>query len=366
MNVIYLAHADLASPRMLGVKKKIYSQISAFNRNQCVAEMHNFYPSVKASLATKIRTALNPTKANIGTFDDKIDFSRFDLAYIRAPLCDYGFSRLLQRIKKTNPKCKTLIEIPTYPYDAEKFRAGLLHLPNAIKDSVYRSLIKRNLVDKIVTFSSHAEINGIPTIRITNGIDIAETPAKAFRELSDEIFVICVGNVSFYHGYDRFIRGILDWNSRKEVPRVRLIVVGDGPHINFLKTLTQRYDASLSGSVEFVGPAQGADLDRLFDASHIAIDHLGLHRKGLTQLSSLKSKEYAARGIPFMLSHDDPAFNELREFTLSLPSDETPIDIAEVVKFAQTTVRPESGDTMRAYSTKFDWNKIIGELLKQV
>ena len=50
------------------------------------------------------------------------------------------------------------------------------------------------------------------------------------------------------------------------------------------------------------------------------------------EIKTLKNREYAARGIPFIYSETDSDFDH-KPYVLKAPADETPIDIQEIVKF---------------------------------
>ena len=72
----------------------------------------------------------------------------------------------------------------------------------------------------------------------------------------------------------------------------------------------------------------------MFDICHIALDALAGFRKGLTETSSLKSREYCARGIPFIASSKDADFPDGWEYVQKIPDDESSIDMKLVIDFA--------------------------------
>ena len=80
----------------------------------------------------------------------------------------------------------------------------------------------------------------------------------------------------------------------------------------------------------------------------------------------MKSREYCARGIPFIYSFPEKGFNGDEEFTLLLPSNDAPIPIDKVVAFAnRTATDPETGSKMRAFAEKqFDWKVQMDKVLK--
>jgi len=58
----------------------------------------------------------------------------------------------------------------------------------------------------------------------------------------------------------------------------------------------------------------------------VAIGHLAVHRKGLTEISTLKVAEYLAYGIPVILANDEPAFPDGAPFLLHLPNTEDNVE----------------------------------------
>lgn len=62
--------------------------------------------------------------------------------------------------------------------------------------------------------------------------------------------------------------------------------------------------------VSFAGNVLYEQLDGYFQTADIGIGSLGHHRSGITSLASLKNREYAARGIPFIYSEFDADFDD--------------------------------------------------------
>ena len=67
-------------------------------------------------------------------------------------------------------------------------------------------------------------------------------------------------------------------------------------------------------------------LDQLFSKADMGIGSLGRHRSGITHIKTLKNREYAARGIPFVYSEIDADFDHCN-YVLKVPANETPINI---------------------------------------
>ena len=197
---------------------------------------------------------------------------------------------------------------------------------------MFRSRMAR-YVDRIVTFSDDTEIFGRPTIRISNGIDFGSIPLKT-RGHGDHhnIRLLAVANIHFWHGLDRVIEGLREYYAAPHQCIVRLRIAGDGVE-TLIAEYRRRIDAySLTEYAEVIGPRSGAALDAEFEWCDMGIASLGRHRNGITGIKTLKNREYAARGIPFVYSERDSDFDGMG-YVMKAPADDTPLDIAALVRF---------------------------------
>ena len=91
-------------------------------------------------------------------------------------------------------------------------------------------------------------------------------------------------------------------------------------------------DNHLESYVILYGKKHGEELDTLFNKCDFGIGSLGRHRVGIHKIKTLKNREYAARGIPFIYSETDSDFDN-KPYVMKAPADESPIDIQKVVEF---------------------------------
>lgn len=360
MKILYLINLDTTKNDYIGIVNKINGQLAAFKNNNVVTSIHNFRQNNRKTLVSKVIKRIWLFSPNDTKYTDNVNYKDYDCIYIRHAPLDYYFIKLLKKIRKENNFAKIFMEIPTYPYDKEYDSLSKKFI--LIKDKFFRYFLKY-YISKVVTFSSDRKIYDIETINISNGIEIEKNPVKKFIEFNTELDVLCLANVSFWHGYDRFIKGMYVYYKTKNKIKVNLHIVGDGEEILNLKKLTKQLN--LEKYVCFWGVKKGNELNEIFNKCHIAIDHLGLHRKGLTELSSLKSKEYCARGIPFILAHNDKVFNN-KEYAHKVLGNEEPININEIIKFSETFVNNLISKEMRKYAEKFSWDFIIKILLSKI
>jgi len=201
----------------------------------------------------------------------------------------------------------------------------------------------------------------IPGFVIANGVDIDRISSRTVSPDSDKIHILCMAAFCIWHGYDRLIEGIKSYSGGK---KLLVHMVGDGPELNHYRQLVSAY--SLESCFMFHGTLTGESLETVFNRCHLAFGALGIHRKGLTESSALKHREYCAKGLPFWYSGKDPDFDDDLPFVHRLPDDDSPVDMNKVIAFVQETGNNTLlKEQMRQYSEKhLSWDVKIKGLMK--
>lgn len=291
----------------------------------------------------------------------------FDVVYMRMIPAHFA---LLKFLKDIRPFCNKLVyEFPTFPYDKERNKkVSFLRRCSRILDDFCRGYLKK-FVDKAVILTDDSETAfGIKTIVLKNGIIVEDYPLKKPSK-EEKIHIMCVAKLRKWHGYDRLIKGAIDYVQKHngEAPFV-LHIVGEGVVLPMLKEMVREANIS-EDIIKFHGWLIGQELDALFDKCSFAVESLGLHRLDLKYSSTLKSREYLARGIPFIYSLDIPGIDESCDYCLKVPSDESAIDMEKVLLWYKD-LADDSGVRMREYALqKFTWEaqfkKMFAELEKE-
>ena len=274
-----------------------------------------------------------------------------------------------KKLRKTG--IHSVTEIPTYPYDEEfknfewKMRAEL------IIDQIFRRKLYAQM-DALVTFSNAVEIFGQRTIRISNGVDFDSIPLHhpSASPHSSELHLIGVAEVHEWHGFDRVIAGIGEYNKMLKQGKtdvsipVYFHIVGDvHPHLmnTVFKPLMDKY--GLQKQIIFHGALFGDELTNVFNSCQFAIGSLGRHRSGITAIKTLKNREYATRGIPFIYSEQDSDF-DMRPYVLKAPADESPINICQIIDFiASNRIAPaDIRSTVEHLSWKIQMQTVLNEI----
>ena len=265
---------------------------------------------------------------------------------------------------------KAVMEIPTYPYDQE-FAKFSWDIKLKLKiDQLFRNQLSKQLA-AIVTFSDEERIFGQRTIRISNGVDFDSIPLHLYQAPVDgSIHLIGVAEVHIWHGYDRLIAGLGEYYQNTPNPRPVFFHIVGGVHPN------ERYKANdfhpgmqaiidkygIQDKIIFHGQLFGDALDQVFNQSCFAIGSLARHRSGITIIKTLKNREYATRGIPFIYSEQDSDF-EHQPYVIKAQPDESPINIQQIIDFIDHHhFQPEEiRKTVENLSWKIQMQKVIDE-----
>lgn len=334
MKLLYIAALPIDFENLDGVPKKIMSQCKALGESFDVDLIFYHNGSVQ------LRTLTTGESKMLGKGRSKLDVLRLAVSaiekncyrcmYIRYPRSEYLFLRLLKKAKKQG--VRITMEIPTYPYDKEGFETLKGKVINKL-DRIFRKYLHR-YVDRIVTYSDDQKIFGVRTINTINGVDF-ETVKVDMSPLAvdKQIDLIAVSSMFRVHGYDRLIKGLHDYYENGGQRNVVLKLVGKGDACSGYKQLVDEY--GLSKHVVFCGQMFGAALDEVYKANAVGINSLAIHRQGLEKESTLKTKEYAARGLPVLSSSYVDAFSEKGNelFSMRISSDEKPVDVGALVDF---------------------------------
>ena len=277
---------------------------------------------------------------------------------------------LISFFKKLNQLgIKSVTEIPTYPYDAEFVGFPFMTRMGLKIDQLFRHQLYQQM-NAIVTFSDAEQIFGQRTIRISNGVDMDSIPLHDYHVPSDgSIHLIGVAEVHYWHGYDRLIAGLGEYYKNTGNPRqVYFHIVGgvwksemyDSMHAPGFAELMDKY--GIRDKVLFHDQLFGEELNQVFNQCCFAIGSLARHRSGISVIKTLKNREYATRGIPFIYSEQDSDFDYQPYILKALP-DETPINIQQILDYVDSHhfAPSEIRKTVEHLSWKVQMKRVIDE-----
>ena len=353
-----------------GISKKKLAQIKGLE--ECGNKVLNCYYTVNPVNGERMWMTDDNVLVNLGRgirakIRKRIDYEPI-IAFIRENQIEFVYMRsehnanpfLIRFVKKLrNAGVKIVMEIPTYPYDQEYITfKGKFHLSI---DRMFRKQLAQTL-NAIVTFSEENVIFGQRTIQISNGIDFSSIPMKQTIKKPGELHLIGVAEIHYWHGFDRIIAGLRDYYKRGDIStKVYFHIVGEFAGIRerneILPLIT---DNNLENYVTLHGRQFGAELDRLFNLADLGIGSLARHRSGIIFIKTLKNREYAARGIPFVYSEIDDDFED-KPYILKVAADESPIDINRLIEFKQ--LQEETPEQIRNSVKHLSWKNQMEKVL---
>jgi hypothetical protein len=385
MKGIYLSNLEPAKAK--GYEAKILGQIQGFNKLGADMDLIYLASDNKVVLKKYSATKAEIEEQTLSKFINNLLLKRIalyknalqiikrkvhDFLYLRHPRSDPLYIYFLKRVKELNPNLVIISEIPTYPYDREYINCNSLKDKLLILlDRITRNKLKK-YIDRIVVIAYEGDVFGTPSINITNGIDTSSIkPISNPRSITDEISLIGVGNVDFWHGYDRVIYGLKDYyNNHNTQLKITFDIVSPvREEVKNLQEITT--ELGLSEYVIFHDKKDGEELDELFDRCHLAVGDLGSYRKGLKQTAALKVRDYSARGIPFISSVEDPDFSSDFPYILKLSADNEPVNMLQVIDFIKNIqLDLQHSSKLRDYATQnLDWSiklKPVIEIIKKL
>ena len=351
MRGAYVVKLDLTQPHLAGVADKVRAQADALEAVPADIDRYHLADGRVVCNGKPIASAgsgaIARRLAHYVLFHVVLSARRepLDFVYMRHQGSSPLLLWTLWRLRRRNPHMMVIAELPSWPYGVPgSLRGKALALLDRLSN---RGL--RRQVDRILTFSRAPEIFGIATIMTDNGVDVTRLAVLPAKLATGTFRMLGLANLSFWHGYDRVIEGIARYFAEGGTADVHFDIVGTGVELPRLHELVDRH--RLHDRVHFHGAHRGAGLDAIMEASDIGISSIGMHRLDV-DTSNLKSREFCARGLPFVLAYGDRDFPSAFPFVFHAPADETPLDIGAVLAFTRDlrSRNPQWRTDMRTYA----------------
>lgn len=376
--ILFICYMDLKDKGTIGIRKKIISQIST------LSSLENCKIDYICREGYKVHSNIEEINGMVCNNADSLNsillnkvFLKYNYCYVRYNRFSLRFVNVLRKIKKNG--CKTILEIPTYPFfqeDWDEFTRNIkkINIINSAKiiikifENIVFSKYSKRYIDRVATYSKDTFIWNIKTLKISNGIKIERFEDTQKKHIDDNITLICVSSCLKWHGYDRLLNGIANYYKKSNNSKqVKVIIVGDGPELDNYRNIIR--DNMLDDYVLLKGAVYGDELNELYSMSDIAIDALGRHRVGVYYNSSLKGKEYAERGLP-IVSGVETEFDKDHEylFYYRVPADDSPIEINELIDFYNNIKKIDDYQTIiHTYaSEKFSYKKAMESVINYI
>ena len=371
MKIMYLTMA--LPDETSGVYKKIMAQVSAFV--EFGHECRVFFVTDKEESKYYSNNGIQ----DIGFQEVLPIVSRYleecDFCYARFELLRHKYYKRVLDIC-SEYKVKVVFEIPTFPPYQESVARGKSKLKDgnlfgAIKTFIGAWFVQRDMYKMarmarlVCIVADDYKFKGTKTIRIENGIDLCKNPYVEHLDTT-EINIIAVSNFAVWNGYDRAIKGLKNYTEKNPKHKIRLIFVGPLENAPELRKMVNDYQ--LEKYITFTGALSGEKLDEQYAHSNIALGALGNHRRKVFANSSLKAKEYAARGMLMVLSDAEGIEKFILDRSFLVRSDETPIDFEAVVSWYESLAEKEKfrREIHGFAEANYSWSKQIEKILNNI
>jgi hypothetical protein len=196
---------------------------------------------------------------------------------------------------------------------------------------------------------------------ISNGIAVAGVSPTGFQKFDGKnLNLIFVGSSPApWHGVDRLLLGLQDYQGPV---RFTINLIGE-PSVR-TREVAEILRNHANVTVNQPGKKYGDELNSYFQKATLAVSTLALHRKKLTQACSLKTREYIARGVPFIYAYDDADVAADAPFALRFLDDESALDVDRIIDFAKKcSEQTDLAAQMRDFALKqLDWSAKLTSL----
>lgn len=264
--------------------------------------------------------------------------NNFDFAYLRFHFFDREYNKLLKLLKISN--VYTIIEAHAFPYRIWKKKRFWL---TYIIDMLYTPIV-RNKIDLVAIMGNEKKPWGIKSVQIDNGIDLDKYPLSESNK-SSKIRLISVSNEQEGHAYYKIINGLDRYY--QEGGTEDIIVNFVGVYMDSTKKLVN--SKKICNRFKFLGKMSGNELNLIFNQSDLGLGAFS-HRKNDTG-SCIKTKEYFARGIPFINGWNEMAFSSDYPYVLKVDPKEEIVDFFKIVDFYKKVIVDENkGVKMREFA----------------
>jgi hypothetical protein len=320
---------SLHNPNSIGVNKKVLQQISFFQdtgfdvKATLISPYHKetkkegaiqfikleatpkIHPIFKRRYFREFQDYIFQNKYNKSLFnelDKYVKVESFDIIYFRNPLASFPLIKFAKRYKdklvlEHNTKEIVEIELGIIKDSGLKY--------NFLVEKYFAKYLFRNclcgvaVTNEIMEYENHRAGFDYCNFLYKNPIKTADFTPRDIPLNSKFTLSILIGSYEDWHGLDLLCNAIRE---SKKGNNFRLIYIGN---------MTEKVSEICKDiDVEFVGRQDQIGVRKYLSMSDITIGSLAPHRVKIKELSSLKSREYIAMGIPFIIGCPDTAFGE--------------------------------------------------------
>lgn len=383
MRIAVIIFSDYENHQSKGVAKKIKGEIAALEqlghivtlvyRHEDTIVYVNGTDYKKEKIKKGVTKYRNAVCRNILK---KVKNREIDMIFVRYP--GSVDPSLYGLFKQSRPYLsKSVLEMPTYPIGYEMLnRYKSLFTVKSFWRVPYYSLaygmhliLSRRLyrwVDCVLSYFSYDKIWNMDVINVDNGIELNEISLLPKKNNQESLVIIFVAAFAVWHGVDRLIKGLYNYyRTKDDADRdVELILVGKGEELD--KAIQTEEFAAIREHVTLTGALFGEELENQYNKAHIGMSSIGMHRIGMTIGSTLKTKEYMAKGLPFVYAYTEKEISDEFPYALRIPADESDVRIPDIISFYEGIKDSDYNNEMREFASRYDWKEQMSRFMSFV
>lgn len=285
-----------------------------------------------------------------------IDLSPYDYIIVRYPGADKSGIEFTEKYNViTEHHSDEISELLSRLKSKRPLKEKVMYLILYLQEKRYGRKVLRNCKGLIAVTEEIKQIelskanHNIPAAVIANGIEVNKISFTGFKKFNEKNLdiVFLLTSASPWHGFDRILRSLNDYTGDV---KIILHVIG---HVDRNILADSRSQFS---NIKFHGTKIDHELDNIIKNMNVAIASLALFRNNMQEACTLKTREYTARGIPFILAYKDPdlvGIDEKYRFCLYFENDDSRLDMDKIISFvAEFNNNKDISTYMRKYALK--------------
>ena len=285
--------------------------------------------------------------------------NKFDIGYIRLGPPNSKLFSILKLLKNGGAKIvvESLAYFPGIKY--HDLQGKYIQLMHALNHDKFKNYVNYFLVEGNIE-----SMYDVPCYSMNMGVEVDSIRPHVYKGNPNELNLISVANETTYHAYDRVIKSVYNYlcNGGKRKVRVHLVGTISEETTRLIEQLQLR-DYILT-----YGKKSGDELDFIYDKCNIGLGPFGQHRVGGKKDTGLKTKEYFAKGLPYIFSGEEPTVPIDYPYIFRFPSDESYIDFDKVWDFySKLSANEQVIHDMRQFAKdNYSWNTIMKKALQYI
>ncbi len=201
-----------------------------------------------------------------------------------------------------------------------------------------------------------------------NGIDTKSISflKKLNKINNNKINFICIGSLAKWHGIQRLIDSIINYQKKNTTYTFNINLVGNVQTKLHKEILKNKIFFNLGNKINFHGLKKDSELINIFKQSNIGVGSLGLKILNQYERSELKIREYTAAGLPFIMEANDKDFSNNYRFLFKVDKNKYFLEINDIIKWFMS-LDEDIPNQMRNFSmSKLDYKKKIIKLINEI